>query len=192
MKSIIENIKNQIDPVRVPPGKVLHGRVGDQYQCYFIDSGLAVVYSDNNPKPLCTISGSNLFGLSQILCPKGGYTIKIIHSSDVYTIPAEALLAMIKENNQWPSLASGLSELVYTISERNKKDGKKHTVALMLQTLEMLQNESEEVRLAHTVNDYVKHITGLSHSTVTRGLDELKKQGRIDIQNGLLLRFDTI
>ncbi|WP_411750942.1 helix-turn-helix domain-containing protein [Serratia sp. (in: enterobacteria)] len=190
MQAMIECIKMQVKPVRVPPGKLLLGKVGNEYQCYFIDSGLAVVYSDTNPKPLCMIKGSHLFGLSKILCPKGGYSIKIIHASDVYAIPAGELLTIIEENNQWQSLASCLSDFVHVISNRNDKERKSHTATLILQTLEMLQNESEEVRLAHTVNDYVGAITGLSHSTVIRGIDGLKKQGSIDIKNGLLLRFE--
>ncbi|CNI11519.1 putative DNA-binding transcriptional regulator [Yersinia aldovae] len=189
MDRVIEQIKKRVIPATVPPGGVLRGKIGDQYQCYFLDSGLAVVYSDNNPRPLGAVRGSHLFGLSQLLCPKGEFKLKIIHSSIIYTIPATSLIAIIDETNQWSGLASHLSELVYFISNRTEKDKKNHTASLILQTLHMLQKESEEVRLAHTVNDYVREITGLSHSTVTRGLDALKKQGYIEIHNGILLRF---
>lgn len=191
MDKIINYIKGQVKPVFMPPGKRLPGKVGNEYFCYLMSSGLAVVYNGNNPRPLGIVSGSSLLGLSQLLYPKGDFEVRIIHPSLIYTISAATLLAMINSNNQWFSLSSHLSEFVYFVSSRTEREKRIRTAELILQTLYLLQSESDEVRLAHTINDYLRDITGLSHSTIVRTVNTLKKQGKIEVQNGLLLRLNT-
>ena len=112
-----------------------------------------------------------------------------MHSSNVYKVPEGILLEIINRNSDWEKLAIHLSKIFTLINRQREKKRKEKTRNLIISTLEMLNNESDEVRLAHTVSCYLRNLTGLSKSTIARELESLKKQGCIDIRNGVLLRF---
>lgn len=187
MSVIIEYIRKKGTISYPRPGCVLSGSMAHQYCCYFFESGLAALYGMNNAKPLSLVSEPQLLGLSHLFHPHSELTLKIIHPSVIYAVPSSSLFHVINEGNLWSNVASHLSQQIYDISSRTEKNKKKHASGLIGQTLKMLQNESEEVRLTHTASEYVREITGLSCSTVNRELHLLKKQGDINVQNGLLL-----
>lgn len=173
------------------PGQMVQGNVDKEYQCYFIESGLAVVYISKNTKPLMVVTGAQIVGLSHLVYPQGDFTLKIIHASVVYALPASTLLQIIKTDNLWAEVAYFLAQEFYDLSHNSQRMKNNPVEDLIPQTLQMLQNESEEVRLTHAVSDYVCNITGLPPSTVKRSLSTLKKQGHIEVQNGLLLRCNV-
>lgn len=188
MEKIEKYFKNQSSPLFLRPGQRMMGNVNNEYQCYFIESGLAVVYISDITKPRAVVTGTQIVGLSYLFCPQEDFTLKMIHASVVYVLPASVLLSIINESCLWPEVAYALAEECHELSHNGQRTKNSRVEELIPKTLQMLQNESEEVRLTHTVNDYVCNITGLSQSTVKRSLNALKKQGYIDVQNGLLLR----
>lgn len=190
MGGIKKHIKNLSSPVTLPPGQLVPGMIDDEYQCYIVESGLAVVYINEHTRPLMVLTDAQVVGLSHLIYPYGDFTLKIIHSSVVYSLPASTLLPVINQKDLWPEVAYLLAQEFYALSYHLQRTKKSQIEDLVSQALRMLQHESEEVRLTHTVNDYLCHITGLSPSTIKRNLENLKKQGYIEIQNGLLLRCD--
>lgn len=189
MEMIIKEITTRITPLKVSPGVTLEGKMGEEYICYFFTGGLGVVYVDRTAEPLYTIREPVLVGLSQLLSHEGEINVKVMHSSNVYKVPEGILLEIINRNSDWEKLAIHLSKIFTLINRQREKKRKEKTRNLIISTLEMLNNESDEVRLAHTVSCYLRNLTGLSKSTIARELESLKKQGCIDIRNGVLLRF---
>lgn len=173
----------------LPSGSMLNGNIDGEYYCYLIDSGLAVVYPQSKGKSLTVVNKTTVLGLNHLLCPKGDFVIKIIHSSVIYTLPAPLVLKAIEENDHWSALAGLLSNWVYSLSLGPEKDRNLDTASLISQTIQMLQDEDEEVRLTYTVLNYVMDITGLSRSTVVRALEALKAEGKIEINKGLLMNY---
>lgn len=188
MEALMDYIKDKGTPIYVTPGSILTFKLNNQHACYFMESGLSVLHCFNNSKPLAIINKSQLLGLNYLVYPHGELKLKIIHSSVIYAVPVTSLLPIINEANLWPNVASYLAQQIYVLV--NCRDKKKHTSILIVQTLKMLQAESEEVKLTHTVSHYIREITGLSLSTINRSLEILKQEGSIDVQNGVLLRCD--
>lgn len=189
MQRIIDFIKSNGEQSFSFPGTVIASKCNDSYWCHFIEKGVAIIYSDIHSRPSGMVNGPYVVGLNQIMYPEEGLTLKMIHSSIVYSISVKSLSDMICQNNLWSVLVCHLSEMVYELHSKTHKRKKVDVVSVVYSTLQSLQKESEEVRLAHTATDYVSGITGLSSSTVARVLDTLKKERSVDVYNGLLIRL---
>lgn len=190
MKNIINFIIKKSFPIIFRPGQKIKGNMGDDYYCYFVVSGSAVIYIRNNIKPLAVVGAGQLVGLSQLICHQDDFTLKIMQTSEIYALSATTFLQMVDETGLWREVAYALAQEYH---EHNNVLRSKNIKVdeLIPQTLRMLECESEEVRLTHAVKDYVCSITGLSQSTVKRSLSTLRKNGDIEMQNGLLLRFNV-
>lgn len=189
MQTIIDYIRQAGTQSYAMPGTLIPSECDGAYSCHLIETGVAVIYTTPLRRATGTVEGPCVVGLGQMLHPMEGLTIKMIHPSVVYSIPAHTLSLMIKQNNLWPVVASQLSRTVNDLREKMNKRKKGDTAALVYATLLSLKNESEDVRIAHSVTDYVSEITGLSSSTVSRTVDTFKKQRCIEVHNGLLIRL---
>lgn len=189
MKNIIDFIRLNGSASCVSPGTLIQNECQSLTLCYFIESGCALIYSDVASRPIGTVHGPYIVGLSQILAPEGSLALKTINASTVYAIPAFKLFALIQQKNLWSVLAMHLSELVFELHSKTSKRKKIDASSVVFKSLQSLQQESEDVRIAYRVTDYVSGITGLSPSTVSRVLEDLKKQHRIEVHNGVLIRL---
>ena len=189
MQKIFDFIRLNGTRKSVSAGTLIKSKNNDVISCHLIETGLVVIFTDIHCRPVRTVYGPHVVGLNQLLHPQEELAFKLIHSSVVYSIPAITLTTMVKENNLWPTLAAHLSELVYELSYKNKRYKIEDRAAMVYKILQSLQNESEEVRITHTVNDYVCYLTGLSSSTVSRTLDMFKRKHYIEVHNGLLIRL---
>lgn len=189
MQNIMNFIRLNGTPASVSPGELITSKSHDIYLCHLLESGTGVIYSDIHSRSTGIVNGPSVVGLNQILYPEQGLALKMIHPSTVYSIPAQELSAMIQQNNLWSVLAFHLSELIYELHNKNHKSKMVDTTAIVYSALQSLHKESEEVRMAHTAKGYVVDITGLSSSTVSRALDVFKKQRRIEVYNGVLIRL---
>lgn len=187
---IINKIKTNIKPTKFSPGFILKGQENGQYSCFLITTGLAVVYIAEDREPCYIVHEPTLVGVSQLLCREGSVNVKIMHSANVYIIPELMLLKMMDNNENWKEMAIYLSKISHRLYLQKEIHRKSNTHDLIRRALDMLDKESEEVKLVHTVNSYVRTLTGLSQSTVTRELDMLRKKGNIDIRHGTLFSFN--
>ncbi|MBE4810072.1 MULTISPECIES: helix-turn-helix domain-containing protein [unclassified Enterobacter cloacae complex] len=189
MQKIIDLIRQKGTAKAVAPGEIIKSRHNGIFLCHLIESGIAVIFADIHERPLRTVYGPHIIGLNQLFHPQEGLAFKMIHPSVVYSIPVQQLLTMIEENGLWSELAVNLSELVLELSVNARKRKTDETADVVYKILQSLQDESEEVRISHTVNDYVRYLTGLSASTVSRTIDTFKKEHCIEVQNGVLIRL---
>lgn len=189
MEKIVDFIRAHGATETVAAGTLIKSEINGIFTCHLIETGMAVIYSDIHSRPAETVRGPYVAGLTQLLHPQDGLAFKMIHPSLIHSVPAQMLSEMIDKNNLWPLLAKHLSGLVYKSSRKNCKQITEDTATNIYKILQSLENESEEVRITHTVNEYVQYLSGLSYSTVSRTLDVFKKQGCIEIQKGLLIRL---
>lgn len=189
MKKIVDFIRSYGTFETVAAGALIKSKHNDIFTCHLIETGMAVTYYDIHARPAETVRGPCIVGLTQLLHPQDGLGFKMIHPSVIHSIPAHMLSKMITENNMWHEVAEYFSGLVYELSLKGSKRKTEDTATVIYKALQSLQHETEEVRIMHTVNDYVQYLSGFSYSTISRTLDVFKKQGCIEIQNGLLIRL---
>ena len=190
MEKLLRMIKETTVPVKICSGEVLKGEIDNVLQCYYLEEGYGVVNHVNSSAPLYTINGPGFFGMNQLLNRQNTLNLKIIKNSTVYPICSDAVLTMIKEKDMWSELAMHLSNIIHQINIQNTHRTKISATERIFNALKMLEKEDETVRLSYKAIDYARDITGLSYSTVLRGIEFLKRSEKIKLRNGVLLEVN--
>ncbi|EEE2254771.1 hypothetical protein CSN31_003843 [Salmonella enterica subsp. diarizonae] len=162
-------------------------------RCIIIHSGTFGVYRREERLLLRVIEGPEILGIASIFQHIGMEQYESLYlytytSIDYEFIDPLQFSRIVSERNLWePAMLHFghlLSEAVNSLKNYTGRD----TKALVTRALLALSSHSEEFRRKIIASDYIKERTSLSRSVIMKILKQLRDEGKIEIEKGILIK----
>lgn len=173
-------------------GNILRYNLKNKQVCYFLYQGNVTLNRREDGKVVTSERAPFIFGLSNQLACDDNLYIKVTETSELSWISLERFNLIIESFKLWEDYCKILmyktSVLFQTYTRLSHLSSYEQIRYLLIE----LMNEPDKVRLSTTAANYIKERTYLSRSGVMRILAELREQGFITLQRGVLLEMKEL
>lgn len=159
----------------------------NKQKCYFLKSGAVSMYRQPGDILVELFDAPTLRGaIPQPVGTNSIYIIKVIVPSEVAIIERDELFTLLTTLNLWEIFAkhqlainSMIIERIFKLTSPSAYDTVRH------QLFELI-NSSENIRENVIAEEYIRSKTRMSRSGIMRILSELREEGQIVIEKGIL------
>jgi hypothetical protein len=133
-----------------------------------------------------------ILGISTQLTSEDNLYIRVVENAEMSSLPLERFNLLIARSALWENLCHVLvynASRVYAHCARITQMSSYDLIKIQLQEL---MHEPERVRLNTTAANYILGRTWLSRSGTMKILSQLRSQGYITLQRGVLLAMDPL
>jgi CRP-like cAMP-binding protein len=167
-------------------------RINDVLYCYLVLKGHLGVFRKSDNRMLAVITYPSIMGIAGLVTGKSTIYLKALTPSTVGKVSLEIVQFTIQECNLWEPL----SKHMMLLSERLYVSGEQLTAPTAFQIvckqLMELMGEDISIRGQITAERYIRDKTELSRSKVMDVLSELKRNGSIELNKGILMNINSL
>ena len=187
---IMDKLSSELHYKTYPAGQRFIFSANRQENCYLVKSGVVSVYRYPENVLIEIFDAPTLRGAIPVLPGSDAmYTLKVIQAAEIAVVKKEDFYNLLTKFNLWEAFSRHLqliaaigAEVIMKLSSPSAYD------IVRLQLYELIA-KPESILSSITAENYIRSKTRLSRSSLMRILSELKNDGYIVIDRGVLKRI---
>ncbi|MDK9604312.1 helix-turn-helix domain-containing protein [Lelliottia wanjuensis] len=161
--------------------------------CYLVFEGRGLICRNRDNLVLTTSRAPMIVGLTSILFPLNEeYYWRPETDCIAMRLDASAARQIISDNNLWQHLATLIGYIAYRLNDHNVKLTARSGLSIICKQIYALMDEPIEVRRKVGLTNYILDRTLLSRSYVMKIVAELKAQGKIVLDDKVLIKVEGL
>lgn len=161
--------------------------------CYLVFEGRGLVCRNKDNLVISTTRSPVILGLTSVLFPLNEeYYWRPDKECVAMMIDVDVVRQVISEKNLWQHLSTMLGYIAYRLNDHNVKLTARSGLSIICKQIYALMDEPIEVRRKVGLTNYILDRTLLSRSYVMKIVSEMKAQGKIVLEDKVLVKVGDL
>lgn len=187
IQKVIDEVSPFAQNIQAFKGEILRFSVQGKACCYLLHSGSVTLNRRGDGIVISSEQTPAVFGMNSFIPKDDSVYLRVVENSRLSRLSLERFDLVIKSCGLWEQLCKTLIYNTSRVFEHCSRIAQLSASELIQLQLKELMQESERVRNSITASNYIRSRTYLSRSNIMRILAELRDDGLITLNRGILL-----